>query len=353
MNKEIAHYLYDHRDIANFKAICKKTSQAIDGDFFSFWRAKFCDDFARPPDKTNEQLCRLYRERWALLRRFVTMKTAPQYQFVRGHTPREKAIVRILRDLINQSFTGHAQLDDGNRRHCLNMERLKEFVLESRLLLGGRRPPPPKANEDPTVDVSLAAIRVMATHFLFDQALQPGNWFAIDDAQKAVYAATNEAPLYGGPYKNILNMEWVLQCVNFFRYYMSGPLASDLHDTMQDLDESQKPSAWEEPLKSGSYPLGSHWKGTYAFLEHNDLRRFRKLAREGKHAQQIFTDLYVDEGKIQVGNAYPAVVSGANHLGWFQSLYLDFDSSAEAWPDVFEDRLHSLRETIPAQARAQ
>jgi hypothetical protein len=315
MNKEIAHHLHSHRDIANFQAICRKTRDAIDGDWFSFWRAKFCEDFARPPNKTNEQLCRLYQERWALLRRFVNMKTAPQYQFVRGHTQRERAIVRILKDLINESFAGRAQLDDGNRRHCLNMVRLKEFVLESRLLLGGRRPPPPKANEHPAVHVSLAAVRLMATHFLFDQALQPGSWFAIDDAQKAVYAASNVVPLYIGPKKDVLNMDWALQCLNFFRYHMTVPDASYLHDTMRDLDESQKPSAWKGPLKPGSHPLGSHWKGTYAFLEHNDLARFRKLALSEKHVSQIFTDLYVDEGKIQVGDAYAEDISWANHFG--------------------------------------
>ncbi|KAF2448013.1 hypothetical protein P171DRAFT_482705 [Karstenula rhodostoma CBS 690.94] len=335
LNKTIAHCLSDHKDIATFNAICRGTSDAIVGDNLSFWRAKFCEDFARPPNKTNEQLCRLYKERWSMLRRFVNMKTHPKYQFVRGYTLTEKAIVKIVTDLINESFAGSAQ-SDGNRPRCENMLRLKQFVLESRLLLGGRRPPPPSKDEPVSVSVSLAAVRLMATHFLFDQAIHPGSWFAIDDTQRAVYAATNETPLYLGPEKNIVNMEWILQCLNFFRYYMTDSQASDLHDAMQELDESQRPSVWEGPLKSGSYPLGNYWKGTYAFLEHKDLTRFRKLVRLDIHTDHIFTDLNIDEGNIQ-------------------SLYLDFpkDASALHWPAIFEDHLHSLRESEPAQARAQ
>lgn len=297
LNKEIAHYLHDHKDIATFNSICKETSDAIVGDNLSFWRTKFCEDFARPPNKTNVQLRSIYMERWRWLRRFVNMKTVPQFQFVRGHTAKEKAVVRVLIDLINESFAG---AQPGDRRNCLNMLRLKEFVLESRLLLGGRRPPPPKPHEHAAINVSLGAVRLMATHFLFDRAFQPEIWFAIDDAQRAVYAATNEAPLYLGPKKDILNVQWVLHCLNFFRYYMTVPEASDLHEAIQELDKSQRPSPWDGPLKSGTYALGNHWKGTYAFLQHKDLERFRRLVLQEMYTDRIFTDLNVDEGKIQV-----------------------------------------------------
>ena len=208
-------------------------------------------------------------------------------------------MLRVLKDLIVESFANSACVDDDGRPRCFNMVRLKEFVLQSKLLLGGKRPPPSKPN-DPASD-SIAAIRIMLTHFLFDQATPSGSWFAIDDAQRAVYAATNAAPIYLGPNKDVVNMEWMLQCLNFFRYYMTTPEASQLHDAMEDLEANQRPSAWREPLKSGSYPLASCWKGTYSFLEHNELVRFRKYASsKDDDGGKVFTDMNVDEGKIQV-----------------------------------------------------
>lgn len=233
----------------------------------------------------------------------MALKGAARYQFFHGHSTREQAVVRILKDLIIESFTATGT-HCGEQHQCPNMVRLKQFVMQSRLLLGGKRPPPPIDDKPACVSDSLAAVRLMATHFLFDQVTPPGSWFAIDDAQKAVYAATNMAPLYLGPKKNTLNMDWVLQCLNFFRYYMTTPDASLMCEAMDDLDESQKPSAWREPLKSGSYPLSSHWKGTYAFLDHHDLARFRRYTNSKQDYDRIFTDLNVDEGKIQVGAKY-------------------------------------------------
>ncbi|KAL5389947.1 hypothetical protein DPSP01_002006 [Paraphaeosphaeria sporulosa] len=334
VNKEIAHHLDDHKDIATYNAICKATSSAIIGDKLSFWRAKFCEDFARPPGKTNAMLRAIYMERWRWLRRFVNMKASKTFQFVRGHSVKEKAVLKVLVDLINESFAGVQPGAVGS--DCPNMLRLKDFVLKSRLLLGGRRPPPPKFYENAAVSESLVAVRIIATHFLFGEAIQPGAWFAIDDAQRAVYSSTNDAPLYLGHQKHVVNLDWVLQCLNFFRYYMTVPEASDLHDAMHELDDSQRPTAWDGALKSGSYVLGNHWRGTYAYLEHKDLKRFRQMIRQDRHGDHILTDLNIDEGNIQ-------------------SLYLDFsaDVSALPWPAVFEDRLHSLHPAELPQARAQ
>ncbi|KAJ4354521.1 uncharacterized protein N0V89_006258 [Didymosphaeria variabile] len=328
LNKEIAHLLHDHKDIASFKAICRATRNAIDGDNFSFWRAKFCEDFARPMNKTNMQLCRQYKERWRLLRRFVTMKTFPQYQFVRGHNHNEKAIVRILAGLINDSFAGSAQSGNGNRPHCLNMVRLREFVLNSTLLLGGRRPPAPVAYESPAVHTMLIAVRLMAAHFLLGQAFQTGSWFALDEAREAVYAATKFAPLFVGPGEEFLHFAWFNHCMNFFRCYMTTPGAGLLYAVMRGLPASQRPTAWEGPLKPGVSPIGTHWKGTLAHQTYDKLTRFRNNPNSDREADQIHTDHYVEDGTLQ-------------------DLYLGFLSKEEqdtmTWPAKFENSLHSRR----------
>lgn len=294
MNQRIVYYLTDHKDIANFSLICTATRDAINGDNYSAWRTKFREEFAMLPGKTNYQLRRRYQYRWGWMHRFIDGKIP----FLRGTTKAEKAILSVLQELIVESFANSIQLDHDDRPRCPNMAHLQTFVLKSRIMLGGKRPPISNLHEP--MNDSLSAIRLMLSHFLLDQATPPGSWFAIDDAQKAVYASTNTAPIYIGPNKDVVNMEWVFHCMNFFRYHMTTP-ELPLHDAMQDLDASQRPSTWYEPLKPGSYPLGSHWKGTYAFLEHEDLARFRKYARSQRGGEDsIFTDLNVDEGKIQV-----------------------------------------------------
>ncbi|KAF1972947.1 hypothetical protein BU23DRAFT_466658 [Bimuria novae-zelandiae CBS 107.79] len=318
LNKEIAHHLTDHKDIAAYSAVCIKTRDAVNGDNYSFWRAKYCEDFAMPKGKSNKQLCDRFKFRWKWLNKF--MKKRPG--FVHGHSRGEKTIVSVLTELIVESFADGIRLDDDGHPHCPNMVLLRLFALESKLLVGGKRPPPAKPNQ--STDDSLLAARLMLSHFLFDQATPLASWFAIDDAQKAVYAATNRAPLYLGPDKDLVNLEWTLQCMNFFRYYMTTPEASQLFDAMGGVEV---PSPWREPLKSGSRPFGQCWKGTYSFLDHNELVRFRKYASSGKEDDgMIFADLNVDEGKIQ-------------------SLNLEFltDGTELKWPTSFEQRLQSRR----------
>ncbi|KAL5400663.1 hypothetical protein PMIN03_012185 [Paraphaeosphaeria minitans] len=333
LNKEIASHLDDHKDIANFNAICKSTSNAIIGDNNSFWRAKFCKDFALPPNMTNAMLRAIYIERCRWLRRFVNMKTMRYFQFVRGHTYKEKIIIRILTDLINQSFTG---VQTGVGPNCPNMLRLKEFVRDSRLLLGGRRPPPPELYENYAVNESLTAIRIMATHFLLGDTIQPGAWFAMDDAQRAVYSPAIDEPLYVGHQNNTVKLDWFLQCLNFFRYYMTMSEASDFHDALHELDISEQPSAWDGALKPGSHALGNNFLGTYAYLRDFDFTHFRRMIRQDRFSGQMLNDLHIDEGNIQ-------------------SLYLDFSANLSKlhWPQIFENHLHSLRPALPSQARAQ
>jgi hypothetical protein len=81
-------------DIANFNAICKATSFAIDGDNLSFWRARFREKFALMAGTKNKDLKSKYKRRAKYLRRGTGM------QFIRGHTGTEKRVVAVLVDLI-------------------------------------------------------------------------------------------------------------------------------------------------------------------------------------------------------------------------------------------------------------
>ena len=146
----------------------------------------------------------------------------------------------------------------------------------------------------------------MCSHFLFE--LEGANHvFAIEESQRVVYMSTNAAPLYGGPKLTDVNMTWVLHCMHFFRNHMMNEDVASLYHAMQDLSPRQKPSAWQEPLRRGSYPLSGHWKGTYAFLDVAEVAKLRRLSPD-QVGDAYFCDKNVDEGKIQVSIPRQSIV---------------------------------------------
>jgi hypothetical protein len=149
------------------------------------------------------------------------------------------------------------------------------------------------------VSNQLAAIKLMCSHLVFGgtEGLKH-DIFAFDEAQHAVYQSAVAAPLYGGPALAQVNLQWMLHVMNFFRHHMLNEDAQTLFNKVDELDATQKPSAWREPLgdREGAYALSKYWRGTYSFLENPEVRRLRKQGP----GYEVYIDKNVDEGKIQV-----------------------------------------------------
>ncbi|KAH3918232.1 hypothetical protein HBI56_143460 [Parastagonospora nodorum] len=327
LNQAIARELDTDQDIARYAFVCRSTNNAVNADKGSFWRAKFREKYAFKEGRSNTELRSIYQVRSKHLRRGVV------YPFYRGHNRREVDAILVLKDLIVESFQGSFGIDEFGRPRCKNHTVLRNFVLDSKILLNGRRAPPAR-NEPDSVHPMLAAVKLMCSHFLFELEDANHQVFALEESQRVVYMATNKAPLYSGPSLSEINMDWVLHCLNFFRDHMMNEAAATLYDAVSELSPMQKPSAWQEPLRNGSYTLGSHWKGTYSFLDVPEITKLRKMSSD-EDAEAFFCDKNVDEGKIQ-------------------SLQLDFVEGAQLrWPNIFEKRLHSLRNTVEPQGRAK
>jgi hypothetical protein len=153
----------------------------------------------------------------------------------------------------------------------------------------------------------LAAVKLMCSHFLFELEGAKQNVFAVEESQRIVYMATNSAPLYLGALKTVVNMEWILHCMHFFRHHMMNDEVATLSEVIEELSPRQKPSAWQEPLRKGSYALGNHWKGTYAFLESTEIHKLRRLSAD-QIGDTYLCDKNIDEGKVQVCSLIPACV---------------------------------------------
>lgn len=179
-----------------------------------------------------------------------------------------------------------------------------EFILNSKLLLNDRRPPEDTSrmerDEKKGMNPMLAAVKVMCSPLLFEHENSKHHVFAVELLQRAVYASTNKAPIYEGINLTEVNMEWIMKCLDFFRHHMTNQEVMTLSDAMEDLSALQKPKAWQEPLRNGTFPLSKHWKGTYSFLDPNEQRKLRLLP-DDDDSDTYYSDRNIDEGKIQVG----------------------------------------------------
>ena len=148
----------------------------------------------------------------------------------------------------------------------------------------------------------------MATQLLLEMPNMHYDILSFDDSQRAVYEAPANVPLFLGNGNLRVNMDWVLHSLNFFRHHMIKEEAHSLFHTMEALSVDEKPSAWREPLQTGSYALGRHWKGTYSYLDPAELRKIRKISKnikKGKPSDEVFFEDKNIElgGKIQVSYA--------------------------------------------------
>ena len=190
-------------------------------------------------------------------------------------------------------------MDSWARPRCMNQDILFDFVRNSKLLLHPRRPTRPPRKSPDYVHPALAAVKLMCSHFLFELDNVKHGFLGVEESQRVVYMATNSAPLYSGPTRTDLNMQWILHCMNFFRHHMMSQEAGTLYEVMNDLCAYEKPSAWQEQLHPGTAPLHKHWKGTYSYLDVSELAKLRRLSPD-QLSDDFFPDKNVDEGKIQV-----------------------------------------------------
>ncbi|KAF2260824.1 hypothetical protein CC78DRAFT_384489 [Lojkania enalia] len=312
VNRMIPLFLND-RDICQFRLICRTTNAAINGDELSFWRLRFRDIFAYNERLSNEQLKEKYQTRQKVLLRGTSVN------FHHGYSSDEQTVLKILRNLIVESFQGpYQEYDDTFHPVCINQEHLIRFILNSRLFFNTRRLPSP--SRAPGINPTLVAIQLMCAHFLFSLDGFKQNILSFDLSQQLVYATSITAPIFTGPHKVEVNLVWVLHCLNFFRSYMVGDQV--MGKVIATMVDGERPSGWRGRLTDGAAPLSRHWKGTYAFLDEKELAAIRQMGEEDDCL--FVSDRNVDDGCVQ-------------------NLNLEFAKDGEefAWPKLFEERLCS------------
>lgn len=161
--------------------------------------------------------------------------------------------------------------------------------------------------------------------------------YGFPDSQAAVYSTTNTKPLFGGHYGLDVNMEFVLQNINFWKYHMIREVENTLFYAFSELEECDQPRWLSSQLRQGGRrKLGKHWKGSYAYIEREEIEAIRTGKSDSDQIQDYF--------------------AGEDNAHEFQDMVLEVmpEGSAVKWPRAFEQVLHSLTPPVAtAKTRAQ
>ncbi|KAK4507465.1 hypothetical protein PRZ48_001200 [Zasmidium cellare] len=321
MNARIAELLYDDDDIHNFMRCCRSTHAAIEGNGLSFWRRRFLATFEKPSQPaSNKDFKRMYLQRRMLNFHLVT--------FISGRTTPERECLEAIRDIIVDSFS-EARDDAGAEYKSANLTYLERIFSACPSLLNCVLEPNmiPQTNRQGRgrsvqPDPLLQTLQVVLTPQLMRLDSELMHW-RFPDSQMQAYNFRKIWKKSGGL---ALDMEFVLHQVNFWRYHMLRENESALCAAYCDLDASEYPRLWEKKLSNDPQAPtmpGRFWKGSYAFLEEDDLEELRENGNEAGAIQ----DEFCAEGRS------------------FQDLELKFlDEGEETWPPVFEHHLGALSE---------
>ncbi|KAK5157203.1 hypothetical protein LTR04_005479, partial [Oleoguttula sp. CCFEE 6159] len=330
LNKIIATSIEGDKDFCNYRLICHATNDAVEGDGQSAWRHRFLNHFDPPRFKhksgpPNTQLKALYQQRRKWLRRGT--------RFRMGLSRAEGECLKVLRDLIAESFSEDLNTrQEGARSTSRNLECINRFVHTHDLL--HKVLCPLGQYEEKTPNPLLTTIQLLLTPWsLFLELDVPT--FSFECSQKAVYETAAQMPIFEGINSMDVNMDFALHVANFFKYHLTRYDEHTLFEYFKDLAECEKPKAWKGKLEDGAQKLGQYWKGSYAYLQREEIPDIRRLPT----GDRIFMDhLNAEE----------------NDCG-FQTLRLQFPPiESTTWPAVFERHLRSLTKPISkAKTRAQ
>ena len=230
-----------------------------------------------------------------------------------------------------------------------NLTHLKRFLAANNLLqivFLPHRPKPSRytnkrssAKSPPSTPTPLlTTLQVLCAPMLlsFDPHILTHH-FSFPDSQSAVYSTPSTFPIFTGCHGLDVHMPFVLHNVNFWKYHMVREVENTLFPGFADLDStSERPRWWSRQLHQGPpQKLGRHWKGSYAYVDREEISAIRCGRNDNEQIQDKFAG--EEEGSFAFQD--------------MQLRLLDSDSDSAGrflWPASFEKHLRSL--TLPAAA---
>jgi hypothetical protein len=94
------------------------------------------------------------------------------------------------------------------------------------------------------------------------------------DAQVFAYDHNEARPIFTGPQGLNIDMQWLLRNFQFWRNHFL--VANEpLSPAFSQLQAHERPQFWDSQLSQDSHNIGAHWKGSYAFVNRNEINAIR------------------------------------------------------------------------------
>ncbi|KAF1989443.1 hypothetical protein K402DRAFT_452164 [Aulographum hederae CBS 113979] len=320
----IVGFLDSDQAICNYRSICRSTQAAVDERGCYVWSDAFARNFDREPGLRGEKLKQMYQTRRKRLRKGANFRM--------GYGNREQQILYILRDLIcnsNSAATKDGEDSPNYRtlaRFVVNHDILRQFCkhqthfFETTNRFRGHN----VATSKP--QALLLAVQITLSAFTFSLAPEMSfKTWSFGESQRRAYGDIQRDQVVQG---NVVNLSWVAHVINFFKNHMCNPTDQTMFDAYSELPTEEQPSGWTEKLKNGAGNLGTYWKGTYAYLERNEMADIRSSSVLDDQ-DEIYTDKNIDGGARAI-----------------QTLTLEFPEKKSdftfPWPRQFEQILKSI-----------
>jgi len=191
----------------------------------------------------------------------------------------------------------------------------------------------PDARRPPRDDPLLQAIQVVCAplllslneHLLHDH-------FGFPDSQQFVYSRPRDSPIFGGQHGLDVNLAALLHFLNFWKYHMVREVEQTLFAAFNHLHPDERPQWWDSKLQQDAQTMGRHWKGSFAYIDDDELVDVRGWNESDKETAVI-------QDKFE----------GENDAFEFGDLQLEMIPKHKMkWPEAFERHLHSLTPSPPA-----
>ncbi|EFQ85793.1 hypothetical protein PTT_19150 [Pyrenophora teres f. teres 0-1] len=321
----IAVEIDNDKDLVSFRSAGSVTKNIIDGDYGTFWRAILHKKYDfKDVGMSKQDMARLYQLRSQLFR------LGTYIDFFYGGTVLEAAAVKMLQELILESFQGETEANEYGVHHSKNQARLREFLSRSRFINDNRRAPLPTGSGPVLVDEKLAATKIVSFQLIFDIKGLTQKVFAFQETQFAVYRHHTLLNIFNTNHKKA-NLQWFLHCMNFWRHQMKSPYMDTLYGVIEALDEENRPSAWREPITQDVKPLSKNWRGTFAYLNYQDYH-----ALGGGDLSGDYDDRGVDSARLQaleLDFAEKSILPSGQKLDWpieFENLVQSIENDTRA-----------------------
>ncbi|KAK0823355.1 hypothetical protein LTR73_008597 [Friedmanniomyces endolithicus] len=376
-NQHIASYLTGDSDLCSFRLVSRSTHDAVDADNNSFWRRRFLAVFETPTwgakrnDNTNVKFKREYQRRRRCLL-FGAKYEAAVWKDEGKEIRKGTEALEVLREMLVDAFSDKPETSDRSTVYeSVNLAAVLTFLNNHDLLqivLPPKQTPPSRLrtrSSKSSMDIVclpkqlLQTIHILLAPAMFDLGRNV-NQYSFSTSQECVYGTSTEHPIFesvppGLTHPTHIRMScantvpprgcngldvstsWVLHHINFWKFHMTRSAECTLHDAFHALPADEKPRFWARQLRQGRSTLGTHWKGSYAYLD----RDLIADVRAGRGNDSAIADEFNGEAD-----------DGA---GCFQDLKLELvGESASFWPAAFESHLKALAPPVSrAKTRAQ